>query len=112
MLFISHDLNVIQYIADRVAVMYAGKIMELGAVRQIFERPLHPYTKGLVASNMSLGFRNDKGHQLKGEIVSAHQSRERLPPRIALPDKVERCEGIEPLLQEKTSGQQVACHEI
>ena len=49
MLFISHDLNVIQYIADWVAVMYAGHIMEVGPVQQVFKNPLHPYTKGLLA---------------------------------------------------------------
>ncbi|MGH7823979.1 MAG: ABC transporter ATP-binding protein, partial [Candidatus Binatia bacterium] len=70
MLFISHDLNVIQYIADLVAVMYAGKIMEVGPVQQVFQSPLHPYTKGLIASNLALGTNSgERQHQLRGEIV-------------------------------------------
>ncbi len=48
MLFITHDLSVIEYIADRIAVMYMGKIVELGTVDQIFDKPLHPYTNILL----------------------------------------------------------------
>ncbi|HEY3303583.1 MAG TPA: ATP-binding cassette domain-containing protein, partial [Candidatus Binatia bacterium] len=50
MLFISHDLNVVEYLADTVAVMYAGKIMEIAPVQEIFQFPKHPYTQGLMAS--------------------------------------------------------------
>jgi len=49
-LFISHDLAVIRYISDRVAVMYLGRIVELASVEQIFERPAHPYTQALIAA--------------------------------------------------------------
>ena len=54
MIFISHDLGVISEICDRVAVMYQGKIVEQGAVAQILEDPIHPYTKGLVACRPSI----------------------------------------------------------
>jgi len=111
LLFISHDLNVIQYIADLVAVMYAGKIMEVGSVRQVFQNPLHPYTKGLIASNISLGVVNEKRHQLKGEIVlPINPVGCRLESRC--PIRVKRCRTVEPLLQEKRPSQQVACHEV
>src|SRR6201997_646932 len=53
-LFISHDLNVVQYISDRVLVMYLGAIVELGPVGQIFSHPLHPYTKALLGSRPSM----------------------------------------------------------
>ncbi len=52
--FISHDLNVVQYISDRVLVMYLGRVVEIGAIEAIFERPLHPYTRALLASRPSM----------------------------------------------------------
>jgi peptide/nickel transport system ATP-binding protein len=53
-LFISHDLNVVQYISDRVLVMYLGSVVELGPVDEIFSRPLHPYTEALLGSRPSM----------------------------------------------------------
>ena len=53
-LFISHDLNVVQYMADRVLVMYLGKVAEVGAVDAIYGRPAHPYTAALLASRPSM----------------------------------------------------------
>jgi peptide/nickel transport system ATP-binding protein len=53
-LFISHDLNVVQYISDRVLVMYLGRVVELGPVDEIFDNPRHPYTRALLASRPSM----------------------------------------------------------
>ena len=53
-IFISHDLNVVQYVSDRVLVMYLGRVIEIGPVEQIFERPLHPYTAALLGSRSSM----------------------------------------------------------
>ena len=52
--FISHDLNVVRYISDRVLVMYLGKVVELGPVDEIFANPRHPYTRALLASQPSM----------------------------------------------------------
>src|SRR5207244_10327378 len=49
-LFVAHDLGVVGYISDRVAVMYLGRIVELSSAAELFRRPLHPYTMGLLAS--------------------------------------------------------------
>ena len=53
-IFISHDLNVVRFISDRVLVMYLGKVAEIGAAEDVFERPLHPYTRALLSSMPSL----------------------------------------------------------
>jgi peptide/nickel transport system ATP-binding protein len=52
--FISHDLNVVQYISDRVLVMYLGEVVEIGPVDEIYERPKHPYTRALLKSRLSM----------------------------------------------------------
>ena len=62
-LFISHDLGVISRVADRVAVMYAGEIVEMGAVRQIFSAATHPYTRGLISAIPTL--RSDRARPLE-----------------------------------------------
>ena len=113
MLFISHDLNVVQYIADFIGVMYAGKIMEFGPVDQVFQHPLHPYTKGLIASNLALDFnRMERQHQLRGEIVLPLNPVAGCRLESRCPIRVDQCKEIEPLLQEKRQHQLAACHRV
>ncbi len=113
LLFISHDLNVVGYMADIVAVMYAGKLMEIASVEAIFKSPLHPYTRGLLASNPSVAsFMEKIQTPLQGEITFPVNPPPgcRLEPRC--PIRVEKCKFIEPPLEDKHSHHWVACHEV
>ncbi|MCB1156836.1 MAG: ABC transporter ATP-binding protein, partial [Leptospiraceae bacterium] len=65
LLFISHDLSIVSYIADEIAVMYLGKVMEWGKKETLLENPLHPYTKALFASNFEISGRKKKREILK-----------------------------------------------
>jgi len=113
MVFISHDLNVVGYLADMVGVMYAGKMMEIAPVENIFKTPMHPYTKALLAANPTIAsFTSYTPPSLKGEITMPVNPPDacRLEPRC--PIRVEKCRSIEPLLEAKQSGHWVACHEV
>jgi peptide/nickel transport system ATP-binding protein len=112
LIFISHDLNVVGYLADIVAVMYAGKIMEIAPVAEIFSAPLNPYTQALLAANPTVGSATENIQSpLKGEVTLPLNPPPgcRLEPRC--PIRVEKCKTIEPLLEEKKALHQVACHE-
>jgi oligopeptide/dipeptide ABC transporter ATP-binding protein len=65
-IIITHDLGVVAQLADKVAVMYAGRIVEIATVKDIFERPQHPYTQALVASIPRLGFRGERLPTIEG----------------------------------------------
>jgi oligopeptide/dipeptide ABC transporter ATP-binding protein len=113
LIFISHDLNVVGYLADVVAVMYAGKIMEVASVDEIFKAPLHPYTRALLASNPTVAsFAENIQSSLKGEVTYPLNPPPgcRLEPRC--PIRVEKCKTIEPGLEEKRTLHQAACHEV
>lgn len=69
-LFISHDLSVIRYISDRIAVMYLGEIVELGLTEEIFNSPKHPYTSALLSSVPNINGQSSQPISLKGELPS------------------------------------------
>lgn len=69
-LFISHDLSVVSQIADRVIVMYAGKVCEISDTKKIFEKPLHPYTAGLISSIPDMKERKTRFKSIEGSIPS------------------------------------------
>ena len=112
-LFISHDLAVIKYISDRIAVMYLGRILETGSKEEIFKKPLHPYTKALISSFPKIpkdGIPKRIYETLKGEIPSPID----LPPgcrfKSRCPMAKEICEtSKEPELKKVSSDHQVAC---
>jgi oligopeptide/dipeptide ABC transporter ATP-binding protein len=113
LIFISHDLNVVGYLADTVGVMYAGKMMEIAPVENIFSAPLNPYTKALLASNPEVAtFSAAKTSGLKGEITLPVNPPPgcRLEPRC--PIRAEKCKSLEPVLEEKQASHRVACHQV
>jgi oligopeptide/dipeptide ABC transporter ATP-binding protein len=77
LLFISHDLGVVSQVAERVSVMYAGSMVEAGSVAEVFRRPMHPYTRGLLQAVPTL--RTDRSRPL-ATIDGTVPGSERMPP--------------------------------
>ncbi len=111
MILVTHDLGVVAAMADEVMVMYAGKAVEMGAVETLFDRPAHPYTRGLLASLVRLDDTRESGLQ---PIAGLPPDLANLPggcsfwPRCPLAEA--RCRESEPVLREGRDGQLVACH--
>ena len=109
-LFISHDLSVVRYISDRVAVMFLGKLCELVSVDEIYDHPRHPYTKFLLAATPKLDPRQtDEGELLTGEIPSPINPPSGCRFRTRCPYATEICARQEPPLTGE-NGHLAACH--
>ncbi len=108
-LIITHDLGVIAEVADRVAVMYAGKIVETGGVEEIFTDPRHPYTRGLLASVPKLNEQKERLSVIPGTVPDAVHFPEacRFAPRCPHAEAV--CREQEPALLQIDGGHAVAC---
>jgi peptide/nickel transport system ATP-binding protein len=99
-LFVSHDLGVVEHIADRVAVMYLGRIVELAPAEELFTRPNHPYTQALLAEVPRLEARRRRFTALKGEIPSPLHPPAGCHFHPRCPNAMDICrEGRPPLLQ-------------
>lgn len=110
-LFISHDLRVIRYISDRVAVMYLGKIVEIASSEQLYKNPLHPYTKLLLSSIPNIGKkRNIKREIIKGDLPSPINIPSGCRFHTRCPIAEERCISSEPELRNINKLHNVACH--
>lgn len=112
-LFISHDMRVIQLMADEVAVMYLGKIVEYGSVEDVFSNPRHPYTQALLAAMPSPdpGKRLDRLVQLKGEIGDPSNIPSGCPFWPRCPQKIgDVCESRPPQLLPVNGAATVSCH--
>lgn len=110
-LFISHDLNVVEYMSDRVSVMYLGHVVETASAEELYRRPLHPYTQALLASSPTL----DPDHRLHDHLLDGELPSPLNPPsgcrfRTRCPHATDVCAEVRPPLRELDTGHQVACH--
>jgi oligopeptide/dipeptide ABC transporter ATP-binding protein len=113
-LFITHDLGVVAQVADDVAVMYLGRVVEKAAVRQAMKEPLHPYTMGLLQSLPSLGHKGGRLSAITGSVPSLSRIPPGCPFHPRCPHAVPgRCDvGGPPALRTFTGDRQVACVRI
>ena len=110
---ISHDLAVVKYMADRIGVMYLGKLVELGSADDIYQRAAHPYTAGLIATIPVPDPNVERGKEsaaIKGELPSPVNPPSGCRFRTRCPFAQERCEREEPALRTFGDGHVAACH--
>jgi oligopeptide transport system ATP-binding protein len=113
-LFIAHDLAVVEYMSDRVAVMYLGKIVEIAAARDLYKNPRHPYTRALLSAaprrDLKAGPIRER-IRLSGDVPSPIQPPSGCPfySRCPHPGKDEECQKAVPVLEDKEPGHLAAC---
>lgn len=110
--FIAHNLDVVRYISDRIAVMYLGKIVELGNCQEVYSTPLHPYTQALISAAPIPDPAVDRGHRiiLQGDLPSPANPPSGCPFHTRCPIVQDVCKTDVPPLREITPGHRSACH--
>ncbi|MFC4025059.1 ABC transporter ATP-binding protein [Oceanobacillus longus] len=110
-LFISHDLNVVRHVSDRVGVMYLGQMMEMAETDDLYNEPLHPYTKSLLSAIPSTDPTIKKERIiLQGDVPDPSNPPSGCPFRLRCPKALERCSLEKPTYQEVKANHWVACH--
>jgi peptide/nickel transport system ATP-binding protein len=111
-LFISHDLGVVRYLSDRIAVLYLGRLMEVGPAETVFSGPHHPYTEALLSAVPSLDGQRKERIRLEGEIPSAASPPSGCVFHTRCPRRLSTgiCESTEPPLAEVEPGHLMRCH--
>jgi peptide/nickel transport system ATP-binding protein len=111
-LFISHDLGLVRYLSDRIAVLYLGRLMEVGPAERVFSGPHHPYTEALLSAVPSLDGEHPERIRLAGEIPSAASPPSGCVFHTRCPRRLSSgiCESQEPPLAQVEAGHQMRCH--
>ena len=114
-LFIAHDILVVRHISDRIAVMYLGKMVELADASEIYDHPMHPYTKSLMSAVPQPDPRIARANKrivLSGDIPSPLNAPSGCPFRTRCPHASEACAASMPEFKEISPGHFAACHKI
>ena len=111
-LFISHDLGVVEHLCDDVAVMYLGQLVETASRDALFSRPLHPYTRALLAAVPTLDPESEPVAVVQGEIPDPSRPPSGCRFSSRCPQASDRCRRDIPLLREVADGHRVACHAV
>jgi peptide/nickel transport system ATP-binding protein len=110
MLFISHDLDVVEYLCDRVVVLYLGRVMEVAPTAELFARPLHPYSQALLAASPKPDPEQKSEHiALRGDIPSPVNPPSGCVFRTRCPHVIDGCAGNRPELRDMGQGRFKAC---
>ena len=111
-LFISHDLGVVEHACDRVGIMYLGRMVEIAETEALFKMPLHPYSQGLINEVPSLSKRGIQFDAIKGEIPSPLNPPSGCQFHPRCPRSTSVCHSKQPELLELRPGRFVACHHV
>jgi oligopeptide transport system ATP-binding protein len=112
MIFISHDISVVKYISDRIAVMYLGRLVEIGPASEVVETPMHPYTRALVSAVPVPDPTRERARRriiLQGDPPSPLNPPKGCPFHPRCPFVIDACKVMVPALEEKSSQRYAAC---
>ena len=112
-LFIAHDLLVVRHISNRIAVMYLGKVVEIGDADEVYDHPIHPYTESLLSAVPipdPVIAKKSKRIVLTGDVPSPMHMPTGCPFRTRCRDATEQCAEVCPALEDKGNGHMAACH--